>query len=245
VRLEQKLHLLRSERFGHLFSGFLCVIDIDVPPAQVLDYLLSYKPSCIDFLLPLNNHDNPPKGKEDRIDSTHYGDWMIECFDRWIKSGSKTQIRFFNSIIRMLCGQPTLVESLGLLPVDLIVIETNGDIDAVDSLKAAFPGAARLGFSVFNNTFDDVAVHYGVRARQLGVRSLCETCRRCDLVDICGGGYIPHRYSRAAGFDNPSVYCADLMKLIRHIKMVLAEEVRVAGIRQPVGGSAEQRIAPI
>ena len=228
VQLEQKLQLLLSERFRNLFAGFLCVIDIDVAPEEVLDYLLMFNPRSIDFLLPLNNHDSRPKGKTASIEATPYGDWLIRCFNRWVESGSKTRIRFFNSIIQMLCGRATSVESLGLLPVDIIVIETNGDIDAVDALKAAFPGAARLGFSVFQNNFEEVALHSGVRARQMGAESLCERCRRCDLVDVCGGGYLPHRYGSATGFDNPSVYCADLMKLIRHIKRMIAEEIRIS-----------------
>jgi uncharacterized protein len=33
-------------------------------------------------------------------------------------------------------------------------------------------------------------------------------------VKICGGGYFPHRYSAKNGFANPSVYCADLKKMI-------------------------------
>ena len=34
---------------------------------------------------------------------------------------------------------------------------------------------------------------------------------------ICGGGYFPHRYRSGSGFRNPSVYCADLQRVITHI----------------------------
>jgi len=44
------------------------------------------------------------------------------------------------------------------------------------------------------------------------------TCQACDLVRVCGGGYLPHRYSAANGFANPSVYCADLQHVIQHIQ---------------------------
>ncbi|MFM9559368.1 FxsB family radical SAM/SPASM domain protein, partial [Streptomyces caniscabiei] len=43
------------------------------------------------------------------------------------------------------------------------------------------------------------------------------TCRACPLVRICGGGHYAHRYRPGSGFRNPSVYCADLDVLIRHI----------------------------
>ncbi len=105
------------------------------------------------------------------------------------------------------------------------MIETNGEIEAVNSLKAAYDGATELGFDVFRNAFDEVAAHAAVRARQSGVNSLCETCRKCEIVEVCGGGYIPHRYSASRGFDNPSVYCADLQKLINHIGASIATAI--------------------
>jgi uncharacterized protein len=223
--LEEKLELLLTPRFRHLFSGFLCVVNPATDPVEIVDYLLSFHPHSIDFLLPLFNHDNLPPSYRNGKRGVPYGDWLIRCFDRWIQSGSSTRIRYFNSIIRMLCGSVTSVESIGTLPVDIIVVESNGSIEAVDSLKAAFPGAAQLGFSVHENSFDEVMQHYGVRVRQLGARGLCDTCQRCELVDVCGGGYYPHRYSRENGFNNPTVYCADLMKLITHIKSVVLAEI--------------------
>ena len=43
-------------------------------------------------------------------------------------------------------------------------------------------------------------------------------CRACPVMDICGGGLYPHRYREGAGFRNPSVYCADLLRLITHVQ---------------------------
>jgi uncharacterized protein len=47
-------------------------------------------------------------------------------------------------------------------------------------------------------------------------------------VRVCGGGYLPHRFSKANGFDNPSVYCADLLKLIEHIASAIVRELDTA-----------------
>ena len=38
------------------------------------------------------------------------------------------------------------------------------------------------------------------------------------MKEICAGGYLPHRFSRANRFDNPSVYCDDLKTLIGAIQ---------------------------
>lgn len=232
AKLEEKLALLTSPRYRGIFSGFLCVINIDVDPAVVTEYLLSFEPPGIDFLFPLDNHDRRPPGKEgSRFFDTPYGDWLIKSFDHWQEHPNQTAVRIFNSIGQMICGGDTLVESLGLLPVDLVVIETNGEIEAVDSLKSTYSGATRLGYSVFHDSFDTVAGDIAVRNRQMGAQSLCQTCQQCPVLDVCGGGYIPHRYSAERGFDNTSVYCTDLEKLIRHIHTSIITEVPALAFR--------------
>jgi uncharacterized protein len=225
AQLEEKLALLTSPRYRKIFSGFLCVININADPVAVTKYLLSYEPPGFDFILPYNNYDNPPVGKEKDLNATPYGDWLIRSFDYWSSQNTKTRTRFFNSIIRLLFGAPSYVESLGLDPVDLIVVETNGEIEAVDSLKATYDGATKLGYNIFEHDFDTVATHFAVRNRQLGAQTLCKKCRECPVVNVCGGGYLPNRYSSENGFDNPSIYSADLEKLIRHIHSVVSSKL--------------------
>jgi uncharacterized protein len=63
-------------------------------------------------------------------------------------------------------------------------------------------------------------------------------CRGCPELSTCAGGYLPHRWSAARGFDNPSVWCADLLKLFGHIRDrlgVRAEETeqRRRALREP------------
>jgi uncharacterized protein len=48
--------------------------------------------------------------------------------------------------------------------------------------------------------------------------ALPEGCRSCPERDTCGGGYLPHRHSRERGFDNPSVWCADLLAFFSHVR---------------------------
>ena len=62
------------------------------------------------------------------------------------------------------------VESLGLAPADIVVVESNSStIENIDTLKAAAPGAASLGLNVFDHTFDEVANHPAIQRRQVGV----------------------------------------------------------------------------
>ncbi|MFE9782725.1 radical SAM/SPASM protein FxsB, inactivated metallohydrolase extension form [Streptomyces sp. NPDC005775] len=213
------VELLRQERYRHLNLGLLCTVDIENDPVAVLDALTELEPPLIDFLLPHATWDDPPPRPDGS--PTAYADWLLAVFDRWQEQGRPVPVRIFSSVASTLDGGPSLTESLGLAPTDLVVVETDGSLEQVDSLKSAYEGAADTGFDVFAHAFDEVAAHPGVRARQLGLDGVSETCRRCPVVRSCGGGLYTHRYSSAGadeGFDNPSVYCHDLAALVRGIE---------------------------
>ena len=222
--LEEKLRMLLSPAYRRLFRGFLCVVDVSADPLEVFEYLASFEPPGIDFLLPYDNYDNRPPGKDD-LNSTLYADWLIAIFDAWFRSSARVPVRMFDSLLRLVMGGSSLVESVGLDAVDLLVVEANGQIEAVDSLKAAFDGATYLGYNVFDHSIDAALQHASIKTRQAGAAELCGSCRACPVVRYCGGGYLPNRYSAERGFDNPSIYCSDLHKLIRHVHAAAAEFV--------------------
>lgn len=143
---------------------------------------------------------------------------MIRAFDRWFEAtAGAPPVRLFAEIIGLLLGLPSGAEAVGTSPVAAVVIETDGAIEQVDSLKTAYEGAPATGFDVFRNSFDEALDHPGVVARQLGTDALSATCRSCPVVAVCGGGNYAHRYLAGKGFRNPSVHCPDLEKLIRHV----------------------------
>lgn len=219
------LELLRSDRYRHLYVGLLCTVDVANDPIAVYEALLAEQPPRVDLLLPHATWDAPPSRPLDPAtgeqDATAYADWLIAVHDRWVRDGRPMGIRTFDSVYSTLRGGPSLTEALGLTPTDLLVIETDGQIEQVDSLKVAFDGAPGTGLTVLADSLDVAAAHPGVRARQLGAEGLCQTCRDCPVLATCGGGLYPHRYKSATVGDdpflNPSVYCADLKKLIEHL----------------------------
>ncbi|MFD0342723.1 radical SAM/SPASM protein FxsB, inactivated metallohydrolase extension form [Streptomyces sp. NPDC127117] len=236
------VELLRQERYRHLDLGLLCTIDIENDPVAVLDALTELDPPLIDFLLPHATWDDPPPRPDGS--PTAYADWLLAVFDRWQEQGRPVPVRLFSSVLSTLSGGPSLTESLGLAPTDLVVVETDGQLEQVDSLKSAYEGAAATGFDVFTHTFDEVAAHPGVQARQLGLAGVSETCRRCPVVRSCGGGLYTHRY-RSTGpsgeFDNPSVYCEDLAALVRGIEARTAASLVAPELADPVELAASQR----
>lgn len=210
-------HLL-TERGRTIFGGILAVIDVTEDPVPVFEHLVTFAPPSIDFLEPHGTWDNLPPGKVSPGD-TCYGDWLIRLFDHWFDGANRrVPIRKFEEIIEHLMGGVGSVESFGLEPVALLTVATDGAIEMVDCIKAAGINAEYLGFNVFDHDFDAALAHPMMRLRQIGIAALPQRCHACDLVWVCGGGYLPHRYGAGGGYCNPTIYCADYRKLIDHIR---------------------------
>ncbi len=213
------INLLR-ENAPDLFAGLLCVIDLEADPRLTYEHLASFDPPLIDFHLPEAHWDRLPPGHDPQ--RSPYGHWLAEVFDAWAaRAQYRHGIRFFEDIVGLSLGVRRSVETLGLAPVTLAVIESDGSVEAVDTLKVTFDGAPALGLNVLHHPLDAALALPMMASRQTGTAGLCATCQRCELVSVCGGGYLPHRYSQHNGFDNPSVYCDDLQTIIRHVQRAL------------------------
>ena len=211
-QVRQALSLLRRPQYRHLYAGILCTVDLRNDPIAVYEALRAEAPPRIDLLLPHATWENPPYRPADA--DTPYAAWLGRIHARWLADGRPFGIRFFDSLLGAWQGRPSGSEAAGLDPVDLLVIETNGCWEQADSLKTAYDGAPDTGMDVFSHSVDEAAAFAGVASRQGGLEALCRTCRECPVVRACGGGLYAHRYSHENGLDNPSVYCADLKKLI-------------------------------
>ncbi|MFF4601488.1 FxsB family cyclophane-forming radical SAM/SPASM peptide maturase [Streptomyces sp. NPDC001339] len=208
------------------YAGILCTIDITSDPTEVYRSLCALDPPMLDFLLPHANWSSPPPAPLGPAGGTPYGDWLCTVFDLWWDGGPGPRVRVFTEILGLLLGRPSSSEAVGLSPVVALIVDTDGAIEQVDSLKSAYEGAAATGLDVFRHSFDDALAHPGMAARRAGRDGLAAACRSCALVDVCGGGNYAHRYrADSGGFRNPSVYCADLERLIRHIAARLAAAV--------------------
>lgn len=225
ARAVKGIDILRSSNAASLFSGILAVIDISNDPIAIYKHLKEQKPPSMDLLLPHYDYDRPPPRPKEDSSNTAYGDWLIAVFDQWYNDAQRPSIRFFEDIIHLALGGKTSVESLGLAPVDIVVVETDGSIEALDSLKASAQGITKLGLHIETNEFDEIFTCDPIVSRISRLESLCNECQNCSIVSVCGGGYIPHRFSSAKGFLSPSIYCTDLFKLIKHIVGIIGNEL--------------------
>ncbi|MFE6892913.1 FxsB family cyclophane-forming radical SAM/SPASM peptide maturase [Streptomyces sp. NPDC057694] len=225
----------RLARRPDAYAGILCTVDLAADPLDVYRSLVALGPPGVDLLLPHGNWGTPPPGLARRTPGRHrpaptpYGDWLTAAFDAWWASEGPghVRVRLFHAIVALLLGEPSTAEAVGLSPVAAVVVETDGAIEQVDSLRSAYAGAPATGCDVFRHGFDDALRHPGVAARQIGARALAGVCRRCPVVAVCGGGNYVHRYAPGSGFRHPSAYCADLERLIRHVAHALAAQVSV------------------
>jgi uncharacterized protein len=214
-RVVAGLDRLTSPRYRRLFAGLLCTIDVRNDPVATYEALAAFAPPRMDFLLPHGNWTTPPPHRDPATADTPYADWLLRVFDRWYGGReSGTEIRMFGEILHLLLGGRASSELLGLAPIGVAVVETDGAIEHSDLLKSVSARAAATGLHVTRDSFDRVLMMPTSAARQLGEHGLCAQCRDCRWARVCGGGLYAHRYRSGTGFLNPSVYCADLFRLI-------------------------------
>lgn len=205
---------LRSSARGRsIFGTIMAVVNVDIPPRELFEFWQSLDLPGFDLSLPHANHAHrPPRGRQS------YGEWLIEFFDLWFDwNRPDRNVRYFENMIRMMFGYPISTDNIGGKPVGVIVIETDGGIEPTDAFKCCFDGSTKIGLNVHSDPLDALYGNVMVRELQEGASSLCATCQACSARDVCGGGYMPHRYSKEALFQNPSVYCDDLFQLVSHI----------------------------
>jgi uncharacterized protein len=219
--------LLNRPEYRPVFSGLLCTVDVANDPRSVFRELADLEPPRIDFLLPHATWQHPPPGADPG--GTRYGDWLVAAFDAYYADSGALRVRIFDEIMHTLLGGASLSEAVGLSAPASIIVETDGSIEQNDALKVTFPGAAATGFNVLEHSFEQVESYLGHGAG-FGPQRLSSRCRACPIVHACGGGLPAHRYRADNGFDNPSVYCRDLERLILHIRERLAAELAASDL---------------
>jgi len=216
------LQLLRNT--PNVFAGVIAVIDPRTPPRQLLDFFSEQQVPRLDFLLPDAHHLRQPPGRLEQPDM--YQSWLIAAFDLWFDEYSHLRIRTFEALLDAVAGMPSQTDAFGFGDVSLITIETDGTYHDLDVLKVVSQSATRLNGSVRDTPISDVAASAALAAHRALLKKE-GLCASCDVVDVCGGGSVPHRYGLNR-FKNPTIYCKEMRALIRHVQARISDSLELA-----------------
>jgi uncharacterized protein len=211
----------QNSKYLKYLPGILSVINLESNPVDLYVGYKHLKIRNINFLLPDGTHSNLPT----RFDAnkTEYADWLIKLFNLWFydRDVKKPQISFFNQIVNLILGGNTTYENFGGGNSIYLIVETNGDIEPQDSLKACGDGFTKTQLNITKHSLQNAFQNTLIRKCIDSQDKLCEQCENCSVVEICRGGFITHRHSDEKMFNNPSIYCKDLEKIITHISEIL------------------------
>jgi len=227
ARVKRAIDLVVADpRVDDLFRGVLSVINLDADPLEIYDLYRCLGIRSADFLLPDGNYYNPPAGLIAGSTDTPYADWLIRLFNKWFPDDNPTfRIRIFEDIIGLIFGAPIGMDDPSGGGMGAIVVESDGTIEPVDVLKICGDRFTKTKFNVADSDIADAYQSELIRISLGG--GMCKKCQRCPVKAVCGGGYLPHRYSVVNGFDNPSIYCHNLMKLIIYIQQKVVDALPV------------------
>lgn len=210
---------LRKLQENRVFSSILTVINPGQSGLEIYRHIRSLGVKNMNFLLPDVTHDSRSQFYPDS-GATPISDYLIPIFDAWFdEDDPNVVIRLFNSILTYLMGGSADFEGIGNHCENYLVIDTDGNIQANDALKVCDDGISESGLNVARHGLDDL--HLGLPLVNRLVHEglpLSAQCRACPERDVCGGGAVTTRYAKVNGFDNPSVWCGDMLELLAHIR---------------------------
>ena len=217
--VEQAARKLVSRDIGVIA---LAVCNPAHPPNQYAEFFASCGISNYDIMIPDATVDESPPS---------IASFYNSLFDLWLEANRderKVSIRIIADMITALLGNNSPTEGVGHKPVELCTVMTDGSVEAHDVLRIAGDGFTRTKFNIFEHPIDAVRNEpRWIAARDASI-NLCDKCRHCKFMNACGGGYLPHRFSRKNGYDNPSVYCDDLYSMFENMQSVLGDHLYVS-----------------
>jgi uncharacterized protein len=203
-------------------ASALAVCNPSYQPKQYVEFFAHCGIANYDIMIPDATADEKPPS----IASFYSG-----LFDLWLeanRSKPTVNIRIISDMITALLGNNSPTEGVGYQPVELCTIMTDGSVEAHDVLRIAGDGFTQTTFNIFEHAIDEVRNEQPWKAARDASINLCEKCRQCKFMNACGGGYLPHRFSRKNGYDNPSVYCDDLYAMFENMQSVLEGHLYVS-----------------
>jgi uncharacterized protein len=222
-------------RDGGVPFQVLCVLQLGASGLQVHRHLVELGVKRINYLLPDYTRDSVGQVKA-LFGPTPCADYLLPILEEWWAHGSsELRIGLFWNLARVILGGDSEIDMLGNLPYRYMFVETNGDIEGLDVLRVCGPSFAATGLHVLRDDFLETYERSEVQRRFIfDGPSLPAACRDCPEAQTCGGGYLPHRFSKARGFDNPTIWCDDMLRLLGRMRELLEVDLEETRQRRAV-----------
>lgn len=172
-------------------------------------------------LLPDADHDTYGEHYKWRMDDISR--YLLELFDAWWLEADVVRVPIFDNLLRRIMGFGSFSESIGNMSAPTIVIETDGSMTAHDVIRTNSIQLTHV--TLQDNKIEGILNDDVFRSINMGSfePGYVVRCQSCPVFNICGAGFVAHRFSRSTGFNNHSVYCSVLFDLINHAYLRLHE----------------------
>ncbi|OKH46085.1 radical SAM protein [Phormidium tenue] len=211
----------------------LCVIQFGTRGLDVHRYFVGQGVKRINYLLPDFTHDTIAPIRE-AFGATPCADYLLPILEHWwANDTSDVLVSIFWNVARVILGGTTQIDFLGNPLYQYVFVEADGCIEGLDVLRVCGENLSMTGLNVQNHDFSSIAeqspMHEQIMFKGIDLPSACESCPE-KLT--CAGGYLPHRFSREQGFDNPTVWCEDMKLIFAKLRQLLNVPVEETLLRR-------------
>ncbi|SDY98284.1 uncharacterized protein SAMN04515617_1417 [Collimonas sp. OK242] len=226
--LLDKINKLRTAGpdFDRLLGGVLCVVNPESNGAEIVRWFVANGFDAFEFLLPDGNYINYPQGWNG---AGPYRRFLLEAFEEWYAmDGDAPQIRLFEMMLMGFMGVKSSLDALGGDLRKLCVIESDGTIGVSDVVRMCRGDYANDKLNIFDHPLDLHASVYKLEE----IQQPAEQCQKCEYLQSCGGGYLPHRFDGNT-FNRPSIYCDALYALSDRMSQKIRMDMPASLLRDP------------
>lgn len=215
-RVRQGIEGLQDQ---HVDPYLLAVCDSSSDPVDLVEHFVEdIGVTEFDVLVPDATHEDDPDSIAD------YYKGLFDCwYDEYAERG--VSIRYLEALLKSVLGGTSQCEAIGYGPIQLVTMLTDGTLEPLDVLRIGGAENTETEVSIHTHDLQDVTEDPTWQAAYRASLSLADKCHECRYERACGGGYLPHRWSPESGYDNPSVYCEDLMELFNHVWDRVADDI--------------------